>query len=56
MSFNQQKESAKSMEHREKMSLEQQKLAQQRQMKDIDLQIARENQTASEIKAKKKTK
>lgn len=56
MSFNQQKESAKSMEHREKINLEQQKLAQQRQMKDIDLQIARENKNKFDKKppAKKK--
>jgi hypothetical protein len=56
MSFNQQKESAKSMEHREKMNIEQQKLAQQRQMKDVDLQIARENKNKFDKKppAKKK--
>ncbi len=56
MSLNQQKESNKSIEFREKMNIEQQKLAQQRQMKDIDLQIARENKNKFDKKppAKKK--
>ncbi len=56
MSLNQQKESNKSIAFREKMNIEQQKLAQQRQMKDIDLQIARENKNKFDKKppAKKK--
>jgi hypothetical protein len=56
MTLNQQKEASKDAQFREKMSLEQQKLNQQKQMKDIDLQIARENKNKFDKKppAKKK--
>jgi len=56
MNLNQQKETGKADQFRQKMSLEEKKLAQQKDLKNMDLQIARENKNKFDKKppAKKK--
>jgi hypothetical protein len=56
MNFDNQKELSKQSQFREKMSLEREKLQNQRSLKDVDLQIARENKNKFDEKAKEKDK
>ena len=56
MNFDNQKEMAKQSQFREKMNLEREKIQTQRNLKDVDLQIARENKNKFDAKAKEKDK
>jgi len=56
MNFDKTKEVNKQSQFREKVNLEREKLQNQRNLKDVDLQIARENKNKYDEKAKQKNK
>jgi hypothetical protein len=56
MNFDKTKEVNKQSQFREKINLEREKLQNQRNLKDVDLQIARENKNKYDEKAKQKSK
>jgi hypothetical protein len=56
MNLNREKETAKQMEHRDKMNIEQQKLNTQREIAQTQLQIARENKNKYDKGGEKKDK
>jgi hypothetical protein len=56
MNFDKTKEVNKQSQFREKLNLEREKLQNQRNLKDVDLQIARENKNKYDEKAKQKSK
>jgi hypothetical protein len=56
MNFDSQKESTRSQEFRDKQALEREKLQAQLNMKQVELEVARENKTKSELQAAGKLK
>jgi len=54
MSLNRTKENNKIINNNQKIAIEKEKISAQMQMKQMDVQIAKENQTKSELQAKKK--
>ena len=56
MNLNREKETAKQMEHRDKMNIEQQKISTQREIAQTQLQIARENKNKYDKGDEKKSK